>query len=94
MQKLLDIHYPVATRTDLQKEFGSWMQDKRTRRGLRQVELAKRVNIGRTFYQNDISMLERGVKPVDMEIIVGVCQALQVTSGEFNEMVQIFSQYL
>jgi transcriptional regulator with XRE-family HTH domain len=82
-----NVYYEPADAGQLQRDFGAWVQDARTLRGISQSTLAKRMKISRNLYQNDISMIERGVKPIDLEMIVGICQALQVTDNEFTELI-------
>ena len=81
--------YQCPTIEELQKDFGIWVQNIRTLRGMRQKELADRLKLSRTLYQGDISLIEQGKKGIDPEIMVGICQALEVSPREFNEMINM-----
>jgi len=82
------------TLSDLHRDFGFWVQNVRTMRGYKQTELADRLVLSRKLYQNDISMIERGVKPVDFEILVALFRALEVSPREFNDWISMLVQYL
>jgi len=61
----------------LEKAFGRRLQDRRTKRGFSQEELAHRSGLHRTY----ISQLERGLKSPTVASIYAIASALEEDAG-------------
>lgn len=63
---------------EYQQVFGKRVRELRKERGLRQVELAAKVGIDRSY----MGFLERGERNPSLEVIAKIAEALSVTPDE------------
>ena len=61
------------------REFGSYIKEARKWRGMSQAEIAEQLGIHQTYY----SMIERGIREVDLVLAVKICHELKLDMRDF-----------